>query len=194
MEQKIKFAPTVLLVDAVYLDRVGRDMVAHFAPIVNRELPKADLAVLLECLALDAGVQPGESEIQVIFIYQVGKTKMEFCKPSGLETELHNVGFKSAVGEFSLYAFQPSGMAKREDLFSESLQLAGESKEVKRIIFVPDEEDYAPALEEVISEIKGKESITRFGMNPPDYEHDYGFELLGFGILQALGIRSEELG
>ena len=156
MEQKIKFAPTVLLVDAVYLDRVGRDMVAHFAPIVNRELPKADLAVLLECLALDAGVQPGESEIQVIFIYQAGKTKMEFCKPSGLETELHNVGFKSAVGEFSLYAFQPSGMAKREDLFSESLQLAGESKEVKRIIFVPDEEDYAPALEEVISEIKGK--------------------------------------
>lgn len=194
MEQKIKFAPTVLLVDAVYLDRVGRDMVAHFAPIVNRELPKADLAVLLECLALDASVQPGESEIQVIFIYQAGKTKMEFCKPSGLETELHNVGFKSAVGEFSLYAFQPSGMAKREDLFSESLQLAGESKEVKRIIFVPDEEDYAPALEEVISEIKGKESITRFGMNPPDYEHDYGFELLGFGILQALGIRSEELG
>lgn len=194
MEQKIKFAPTVLLVDAVYLDRVGRDMVAHFAPIVNRELPKADLAVLLECLALDAGVQPGESEIQVIFIYQAGKTKMEFCKPSSLETELHNVGFKSAVGEFSLYAFQPSGMAKREDLFSESLQLAGESKEVKRIIFVPDEEDYAPALEEVISEIKGKESITRFGMNPPDYEHDYGFELLGFGILQALGIRSEELG
>ena len=194
MEQKIKFAPTVLLVDAVYLDRVGRDMVAHFAPIVNRELPKADLAVLLECLALDAGVQPGESEIQVIFIYQAGKTKMEFCTPSGLETELHNVGFKSAGGEFSLYAFQPSGMAKREDLFSESLQLAGESKEVKRIIFVPDEEDYAPALEEVISEIKGKESITRFGMNPPDYEHDYGFELLGFGILQALGIRSEELG
>ena len=105
MEQKIKFAPTVLLVDAVYLDRVGRDMVAHFAPIVNRELPKADLAVLLECLALDAGVQPGESERQVIFIYQAGKTTMELCKPSGLVTELHNVVFKSAVEEFAPYAF-----------------------------------------------------------------------------------------
>lgn len=194
MEQKIKFAPTVLLVDACYLDRVGRDMKAHFAPIVNRELPKADLAVLLECLALDAGIQPGESEIQVIFIYQANRPEMEFCSPGNLEKELHNVGFKSPVGEFSLYAFQPSGMAKREDLFSESLQLAGESKDVKRIIFIPDEGDYASALEEVIGEIKGKERITRFGMNPPDYPHSYAFELLGFSILQSFGIRSEELG
>ena len=49
MEKKIPFAPVVMLIDASYLDRVGSDMSAHFAPIVNRELPKADLANLLEC-------------------------------------------------------------------------------------------------------------------------------------------------
>ena len=59
MEKKIPFAPVVMLIDASYLDRVGSDMSAHFAPIVNRELPKADLANLLECLALDAGCVGG---------------------------------------------------------------------------------------------------------------------------------------
>ena len=57
MEKKIKFAPTVMLIDACYLNRVVNDMRRHFSPIVGRELPRADLAVLLECMALDAGVQ-----------------------------------------------------------------------------------------------------------------------------------------
>lgn len=85
MEKKIPFAPVVMLIDASYLDRVGSDMSAHFAPIVNRELPKADLANLLECLALDAGIQLGENEVQVIFIYDAGEEKMNFCTPSNLE-------------------------------------------------------------------------------------------------------------
>ena len=78
MEKKIPFAPVVMLIGASYLDRVGSDMSAHFAPIVNRELPKADLANLLECLALDAGIQLGENEVQVIFIYDAGEEKNEF--------------------------------------------------------------------------------------------------------------------
>lgn len=97
MEKKIPFAPIVMLIDATYLDRVGCDMTAHFAPIVNRELPKADLANLLECLALDAGVQLGENEVQVIFIYEAGEEKMKFCTPSLLNKELHNMAFKSQL-------------------------------------------------------------------------------------------------
>ena len=123
-------------------------MAAHFAPLVGRELPKADLAVLLECLALDAGIEPGKNEIQVIFVYdlaldagiELGKneiqvifvydaehSRMNFCLPSDLEKEVHGMAFQSRLGEFSLYAFQPSDMARREDLFTESLQLLTES-------------------------------------------------------------------
>lgn len=193
MEKKIPFAPVVMLIDASYLDRVGSDMGAHFAPIVNRELPKADLANLLECLALDAGIQLGENEVQVIFIYDAGEEKMNFCTPSNLGKELHDVAFKSQLGEFSLYAFQPSDMATREDLFIESFQLAGESKDVHRIIIVPDEDGYGGRMGNYINKVKGKESITVFGMNPPAYEGDYSFEMLGFPILQSLGIRAEEL-
>lgn len=193
MEKKIPFAPVVMLIDATYLDRVGCDMTAHFAPIVNRELPKADLANLLECLALDAGVQLGENEVQVIFIYEAGEEKMKFCTPSLLNMELHNMAFKSQLGEFSLYAFQPSDMATREDLFIESLQLAGESKDVCRFIIVPDEDGYGKRIGDYINKVEGKESITVFGMNPPAYEGDYSFEMLGFPVLQSLGIRAEEL-
>ena len=69
MEQKIKFAPNVILIDASYLDQTVKGMSTYFAPLVNRELPEADLPLLLECLSLDAGMQLGDNETQVIFIY-----------------------------------------------------------------------------------------------------------------------------
>lgn len=193
MEKKIKFAPYVMLIDAHYLNKVGGDMRRHFAPIVNRELPQADLSALLEYMALDAGVQAGENEIQVIFIYGPEEREMDFCTPSGLEKDLNNVAFKSGLGEFSLYAFQPSELATREDLFSESFQLMGESKEARNLIVVPDEEEYANRIYGLMSEIKDKESVTVFGMNPPQNECACRFEMLGFAVLQALGIRAEEL-
>lgn len=194
IEPNIPFAPNVMLIDASYLDRVGTDMATHFAPLIDRKLPKADLSVLLECLALDAGIKTAGNKIQVIFIYDnksVGK--MRFCVPSSFEKELHEVAFESKLGEFSLYAFQPSDMATCEDLFIESLQLAGESKETKRILLVPDESLYGSKLDMYVKEIKGKDDIVLFGMNPPKGTPSFRFEMIGFAILQALGIHADEL-
>lgn len=193
MEKKIPFASDVILIDAAFLDRVGGDMAAHFAPLVGRELPKADLAVLLECLALDAGMEPGKHEIQVIFVYDAVHGRMRFCMPSDLEKEIHGMAFQGRLGEFSLYAFQTSGMARREDLFCESLQLLTESKDARRVMLVPDEGEYGSAVAELAEKIKDKESVTVFGMNPPAHDYEYSFEMLGFAILQSLGIRAEEL-
>lgn len=193
MEKKIEFAPNVMLIDASYLDRVGRDMAEHFSPIVNRKLPKADLANLLECLALDAGIALGENKVQVIFIYDDESKVMSFCNPSDMEKELNNVAFQSQLGEFSLYSFQPSDMALRENLFIEALMLADESKDVKKIIAVADEDAYIEKVDKKLNKIKGKDMVMLFGMNPPKGESSYQFEMLGFSILQALGIRAEEL-
>lgn len=183
----------MILIDAAFLDRVGGDMAAHFAPLVGRELPKADLAVLLECLALDAGLEPGQHEIQVIFVYDAAHGRMRFCAPSDLEKEIHGMAFQSRLGEFSLYAFQTSGMARREDLFGESLQLLTESKDARRVMLVPDEGEYGSVVAELAEKMKDKESVTVFGMNPPAHECSYRFEMLGFAVLQSLGIRAEEL-
>ena len=51
MEKKIPFASDVILIDAAFLDRVGKDMAAHIEPQVGRELPKANMAEMLKRLA-----------------------------------------------------------------------------------------------------------------------------------------------
>ena len=61
MANEMNFAETVMLVDAAYLNRVCGDLKKHFSTVLGRELPKADLPVLMECLALDAGLQFGEN-------------------------------------------------------------------------------------------------------------------------------------
>ena len=193
MENKIHFASNVVLADAAYINQVVGDMRSHFSSVLNRELPQADLACLLECMCLDAGMRGAENTIQVILIYDAQLPKFTSCVPSDLEKELHNVAFKGNLGEFSIYSFQPSEMASREDLFIESLQLLGECKDTKRIMAVADENAYGSKLDSYIKEMKSKDQITLFGMNPPAANELYDFQILGFAILQALGIRPDEL-
>lgn len=193
MTNEVKFAETVIMIDAAYVDRVAGDLSRHFGEVVGRKLPKADLPLLLECLSLDGGIPMGENAIQVLFIYDKESKKMNAFQPSDLEKELNNVAFKSQLGEFALYSFEPSGMATREELFLESLKVVTDGKEVKRVIVVPSEEEYGDRVPAILNKVDGKEKITVFGMNPPTGEVVYQWEMLGFSILQSLGIKADEL-
>lgn len=193
MSNEIKFAETVILADAAYLDRVAGDLATHFGEVIGRKLPKADLPVLLECLSLDAGISLGGNVIQVLFVYDEESKRMNAFTPSDLEKELNDVAFKSQLGEFALNAFEPSDMATREDLFLESVKLVADAAEVRRLIVVPAEEECGDKLPEILNKAEGKENITVFGMNPLSAEISYRWEMLGFGILQALGIKADEV-
>ena len=138
MEKKIPFASDVILIDAAFLDRVGKDMAAHFAPLVGRELPKADLAVLLECLVLDAGIEPGKNEIQVIFVYDEEHSRMNFCLPSDLEKEVHGMAFQSRLGEFALLCFPAFGYGPSGGLVYGITATADRIEDARRIMLVPD--------------------------------------------------------
>ena len=192
MEKKIKFAQNVMLIDASYIDKVGNDMKTHFGAILHRSLPKADLALLLECMSMDAGIEGNDNEIQVVFIHEAGVNSFTFCTPSQFTTQLHDMAFRGSNGEFSLYSFQTSDMAQREELYKESLQLLCESKDVKRMILVPDEASMGNKVYELISKEKQLQAVV-MGMNPPAGDYAVRFEMLGFAILQSLGIRAEEL-
>lgn len=193
MTSEIKFAETVILMDATYVDRVVNDLSNHFGKVVGRKLPKADLPVLLECLSLDGGIPLGENAIQVLFIYDEESKKMNALKPSDLEKELNNVAFKSQLGEFVLYSFEPSDMTSRKELFLESLKVVVDAKEVKRVIVVPAEEEYGDKVPEILEKVDGKEKMTVFGMNPPAKQVFYQWEMFGFAVLQSLGIKADEL-
>ena len=68
INNELKFAEKVILIDAAYIDKVTTDLSQHFGQLIGRELPKADLPIFLECVAMDAAIQPGENTLQVLFV------------------------------------------------------------------------------------------------------------------------------
>ena len=168
-------------------------MSQYFSQVIGRKLPKADLPIFLECVAMDAAIQPGENTLQVLFVYDKEQPKMDAFNPSDLKKELNDVAFKSQLGEFQLNTFEPSDMADRESFFLEALKLVADAKEVKHLVVVPSETEYGNQLPEIFEKVDGKESIHVLGMNPPEPSKNYHWEMLGYAVLQALGVRSDEI-
>ena len=193
INNELKFAEKVILIDAAYINKVTKDLSQHFGQVIGRELPKVDLAIFLECVAMDAAIQPGDNVLQVLFVYDKNESKMDAFNPSDLKKELNDVAFKSQLGEFQLNAFEPSEMADKETFFLESVRLIADAKEVKHLVVVPSESEYGDKLPEIFDKVDGKESIHVLGMNPPTPSDKYQWEMLGYAVLQALGIRSDEI-
>ncbi len=193
MSTKENFAPHVLLIDADYLDRVATDLRIHFSSIIGRELPAADISILLECLSLDAGITASNSRVQVVFLYEETHQALNSCKPSLLPTELNEMAFKGKFSEFTLSSFATNELVSKEKLFREMFQVIANDAGVKQMLIVPDEQKYLTNLLSEIEQIAVEKSIVLFGMNPSEEVSKTRFELLGFSILQALGIQPSEL-
>jgi len=190
---ELNFAEKVILIDAIYINKVTNDLRQHFSQVIGRELPKADLPIFLECVAMDAAVQPGENVLQVLFVYEKGCAKMDAFTTGDLKKELNDVAFKSQLGEFQLNTFEPSDMADREAFFLEAVKLVADAKEVKHLVVIPSETEYGDKLPEIFDKVDGKDSIHVLGMNPPSPSDKYQWEMMGYAVLQALGVRSDEI-
>lgn len=193
ISNELKFAEKVILIDASYINKVTADLSKHFGQMIGRELPKADLPIFLECVAMDAAIQPGENVLQVLLVYDKEHAKMDAFNPSDLKKELNDVAFKSQLGEFQLNTFEPSDMADREAFFLEAVKLVADAKEVKHLVVVPSETEYGDKLPEILEKVDGKESIHVLGMNPLAPSKAFRWEMMGYAVLQALGIRSDEI-
>ena len=194
ISNELKFAEKVILIDASYINKVTGDLNQHFGQMIGRELPKADLPIFLECVAMDAAIQPGENVLQVLLVYDKELTKMDAFNPGDLKKELNDVAFKSQLGEFQLNTFEPSDMADREAFFLEAVKLVADAKEVKHLVIVPSETEYGDKIPEILEKVDGKESIHVLGMNPLAPSKAFSWEMMGYAVLQALGIRSDEIG
>ena len=193
INNELKFAEKVILIDASYINKVTGDLSQHFSQMIGRELPKADLSIFLECVAMDAAIQPGDNVLQVLLVYDKEHAKMDAFNPSDLKKELNDVAFKSQLGEFQLNTFEPSDMADREAFFLEAVKLVADAKEVKHLVVVPSETEYGDKLPEIFEKVDGKESIHVLGMNPLAPSKAFRWEMMGYAVLQALGIRSDEI-
>ncbi len=193
INNELKFAEKVILIDASYINKVTADLSRHFGQVIGRELPKADLPIFLECVAMDAAIQPGENVLQVLLVYDKENTRMDAFNPGDLKKELNDVAFKSQLGEFQLNTFEPSDMADREAFFLEAVKLVADAKEVKHLVVIPSETEYGDKLPEIFDKVDGKDSIHVLGMNPPAPSDKFRWEMMGYAVLQALGVRSDEI-
>lgn len=189
MEQT-QFKENVILVDADYVDEVAGNLKEYFRKTLSRDIPLADMADWLVCAALDGGVPADSKGVQCFFIHRPGTLCLKSFTPGDLRKELDGVGFKDqALGEF-LLACLPDQSPVQDDFFCECVRALLGSKEVGRLVLVPDLARSGDGLTRLMAETKTDKQVTLLGMMPQE-----GFEhvMLGFSLLHAMGVKSEEI-
>jgi hypothetical protein len=190
-----KWSENVILIDADYVDKVAFNLIVNFERMIGRRIPQADIARWIDCVALDGGIREGAHETLVVLIHQKDKTKLENFVPSDYTKELDGKAFKDNLGEFSIAAYPIEDIAGSEDYFADALQLITAQKEVKRIMVIPNAEDpyiYNKVRETLNRLDDDNKHITVFAMQPMP-GGNFRQEILGYSLMAALGINSEEI-
>lgn len=189
---QIKLSEAVVLIDAAFLNFVIADMKGYFEKTLQRPLQDIDLSTLVTFLTLDAGISGENNEVQFFFIYDQESGRLQNCYPADLQNELNGVAFQSPYGEYSFASVPSEGMVSRGDLFMDLLAIVADSADVKKMMVISYNEEYGHKVTNFLNEVKEKEVI-QFRMDEPESVIEYKWDMLAFPIMQALGIKAEEL-
>lgn len=190
MEQT-KWNENVILVQADYADRVASNLVANLGQMLKRPIPKADLAQWIVCMALDGGLQVGKNEVNVIFIHSKEKKAFTYFLPADFQEDLDGKSFDDAqLGTFELSSLQIENLIPGGEFFVQVFETLADAKEIKRMVVVPDLTTCRDDLFSVWKKIKEKELLL-LTMEPVNDEQ-IRQDLLGYSLMHAMGIRSEE--
>jgi len=184
-----RWEETVILVDADYVDKVAFDLTVNFERMLGRRIPQADMAQWVECVALDGGLREGSHQTQVVLLHK--QSKMENFIP-GAFNELDGKAFKGRLGEFLISCVQVEELTTMDDLFVDSMQVLSNAQEVKRLIVVPNAEHIYNKVREGLRHADDEKRITVLAMQPME-GGNFRQEILGYSLMAALGIRSEEI-
>ena len=190
--QDIKWSENVILVDADYVDKVAFNLIVNFERMIGRRIPQADLAKWIDCVALDGGLREGEHETLVVLTHRKDKTKLENFVPADYTQDLDGKAFKDHLGEFSFGAYPVEELTTKEDFFLDTLQTVCQQKETTRIMIIPDDSIYNNVRELLYRLDDDTKHITVFTMQPMS-GGPFRQEILGYSLMSALGIRSEEI-
>lgn len=120
-----------LLIDAAYLDEVARNLAAHFQPDAA---PTADLCRWLDCVALDAGLLPGQNEVQVIFIHAQEQERLAHFLPACFAEELDGKAFNDNIAEFTLQSIAVEPIVSLQQMLADCCELMVEQHCDKTVI------------------------------------------------------------
>lgn len=191
---KANWSENVIIVDADYVDRVAFDLIVNFERMIGRRIPKADLAKWIDCVALDGGLREGEHDTQVVLIHDKKQAAFDNFMPANYDDELNGKAFKDHLGEFTVSSFPVEDITTASDFFLDTVAMVCAQKEVKRVMIVPDAENRAlyADLRHTLQRVDDEKRITVFAMQPME-GGNFRQEILGYSLMNALGIRAEEL-
>ena len=191
---KANWSENVVIVDADYVDRVAFDLIVNFERMIGRRIPKADLAKWIDCVALDGGLREGEHDTQVVLIHDKKQAALDNFVPASYDDELNGKAFKDHLGEFTVSSFPVEDITTATDFFLDSVAMVCAQKEVKRVMIIPDAENRAlyADLRHTLQRVDDEKRITVFAMQPME-GGNFRQEILGYSLMNALGIRAEEL-
>ena len=194
-QQETKWSENVMLVDADYVDKVAFNLIVNFERMLGRRIPKADLAKWVDCVALDGGLRAGGHETLVVLAHRKDKAQLDNFAPGNYADELDGKAFKDHLGEFVISAIPIEAIADSEDYLTEALRLVTAQKKVKRVMVIPNAEDpyIYNKVREVLNRVDDDEKrITVFAMEPKP-GGNFRQEILGYSLMAALGITSDEI-
>lgn len=193
-----KWSRNIILVDGDYVDNAAFNLIVNFERMIGRRIQKADTARWIDCIALDGGMREGRDsggETQVIFIHSKEKTALDNFNPGSYETDLNAKAFKDTLGEFIISSYPVEEVVKHDDFFLDVLKTVVNHKDVHRVMAVPNAE-HAPLWEEIrhaLRDIDDEEKrITLFAMQPLS-GGNFKQEILGYSLMNALGIKGDEI-
>ncbi len=193
----IQWSENVIIADADYIDHVAFDLIVNFERMINRRIKPADMAQWAVCIALDGGLREGEHETQVVLIHDKQSLAMKNFRPANYEKDLNAQAFKDAnLGEFILASYPTEEkMVGKNDFLVDVARTVCNAKEVKRVMIIPNSEegDAYDQLRDMLRKIDDEKRITLFAMQPLP-GGNFRQEILGYSLMNALGISAKEIG
>ncbi len=182
----------MVIADADYIDKVSFNLIVNFERMLNRRIPQADLARWIDCIALDGGIREGDNHVQVILIHSKQQEALANFRPSNYATELNGMAFRDHLGEFAISAFPTEPIVTQQDFLLDILSMACAQDSIKRIMLIADTTQMLGKIKAVLKHVdEEKKRITLFDMQPLT-PGPYRQEILGYSLMNAMGIKSEE--
>ena len=192
----IKWTENVIIADADYIDKVAFDLIVNFERTINRRIQPADMAQWAVCIALDGGLREGEHETQVVLIHDKQKMAMQNFRPANFEKDLNAQAFKDEkLGEFIISSYPTEEkMVGKDDFLVDVARTVCNAKEVKRVMIIPNSEvgDAYDRLRDMLRQVDDEKRVTLFAMQPLP-GGNFRQEILGYSLMNALGISADEI-
>ena len=193
----VKLSENIILADADYIDYVAFQLSVQFERMIGRRIGKADISQWAVDIALDGGLREDGKphETQLVLVHDKRVSHLENFTPSVFETELDGQAFNDRnLGEFLVNSYAAGDTFGKDDYMLDTISLILEHDEVKRLMVVPNSEQGSiyEDIARLLRNAPEDKHITLFAMQPMP-GGNFRQEILGYSLLNALGIRGEEI-